>query len=145
MTKLSLEHYPIKDELMVHTSNNYNSFVTFKRASKKRMIDSIKGITKENIIKDCSVVKNAIVFEKNDVLYCKHYDTIIFAFDLKRKEIIEMYLNCSQTSNNQLSYIRNYLEKYNLMTKSESHTFWSAKTKSEPTTRGYRNQFSVSE
>jgi len=136
-----LEHSPIKDELLEEHTNNFGRYyITFKKASKQFMVDSVEGITKDNVVKDIDTVKNAICFIKDDTFYCKHYDTIIFAYSLKNKKILELYGNCSQTSNRQLDFIRNWLigKKY----VDDQKGFYELATNYEPTTRGIRNKFS---
>ena len=135
-----LEHYPIKGRLELQNSDQYGrNWIEYKKASKQFMVESVEGITKKDIVKDIDTVKNAICFIKDDIFYSKHYDTIIFAFSLKSKKILELYGNCSQTSNRQLHYIRRWLiEKKFIDDQSE---FSELATNHEPTTRGMKNKF----
>ena len=52
---------------------------------------------------DLKMVKNAMIFSKNGIVYIKHYDTIIFAYDSKNG-ICEADLDCSSTSNRQIRF-----------------------------------------
>jgi len=139
-----LEHKPIKESLELQNSDEYGrNWIEYKKASKQFMVDSVEGITKENIVKDIDTVKNAICFIKDDIFYSKHYDTIIFAFSLKSKKILELYGNCSQTSNRQLHYIRNWLIEKGFIDSQKfgGYRFNELATKHEPTTRGMKNKF----
>ena len=139
----------LKDELTEDHSNKYgNYWIEFKKASKKLLLDTVNGITKEDIVKEIKPVKNAIIFIKDNVLYCKHYDTIIFAFDFEELDVIELYANCSQTTNRQLDEIAHWLREQGLID-IEKWSEWSwireNHTKHEPTTRGMKNKFWDSE
>lgn len=49
-------------------------------------------------------VKNASIYISNDVIFCKHYETIIFAYDQKNR-VCEIMKDCSRTSNTQIQYL----------------------------------------
>lgn len=51
---------------------------------------------------DMKMVKGASMFMKNGIVYIKHYKTIIFAYD-EKNNICEADLDCSMTSNRQIS------------------------------------------
>ena len=67
------------------------------------LIETIQNADNEKI-KDIKTVKNASIFISNDIVYCRHYDTIIFAYDQKNK-VCEIMKDCSQTSNRQIKYL----------------------------------------
>lgn len=141
--KIPLKIYEIKDELEIQHSSNYGYYLTYKKATKQFLLESVEGLVKEDIFNEIKTVKNAVIFIKDNVLYCKHYDTIILAFDLVELEVLELYGNCSQTSERQLFYILYWLKEQNFI---EFDNCWNFclefATKSEPTIRGEKNQFS---
>ena len=47
------------------------------------------------------LVKNAVIFYENPVVYIKHYATIIFSYNTKNN-VCEVKMNCSMTSNRQI-------------------------------------------
>lgn len=53
---------------------------------------------------DLQTVKNAHIFQDNGIVYCRHYDTIIFAYD-RMNEQCEVRMNLSMTSNRQIKYL----------------------------------------
>lgn len=55
-------------------------------------------------------VKNANVFQENGVYFCRHYDTIIFAYDPSTSKC-EVNWHCSTTSDRM---IRNCLSFFNV-------------------------------
>lgn len=142
---IELEITPVKDDLIDYDHNgSFNSIVSFKKLGKRKLIETVQGITKDNFVSDINVVKNAFCFIKDNIFYCKHYDTIIFAFDLEKKVVLKLYANCSNTSNNQLWQIWNYFNDHELIkSKYFSDFIIENKTDAEPTTRGKRNKFSV--
>jgi len=138
-----LEIQPVKDALIEEGCGNYGNEVRFKKLGKYNLIRTVEGITKDNFVQEIPLVKNAFCFVKDNIFYCKHYDTIIFAFDLKEKKILELYLSCSITSDRQLFFIHRYLNE-NQLTNNECFTdFCAYKTKEEKHTRGKHNKFSL--
>lgn len=143
--KIPMKVYEIKDELELETSNNYGYYVTYKKATKKLLLESVEGLVKEDIFNEIKTVKNAVIFIKDNVLYCKHYDTIILAFDLVELQVLELYGNCSHTSERQLNYIVDWLKEQNLVEFNDYGYYdfcIKNATKSEPTIRGAKNKFS---
>ncbi len=65
--------------------------------------DLIKNCPMDSFDSDLKLVKNASMFSKNGIIYIKHYNTIIFAYDSK-KNITEADYDCSPTSNRQIRY-----------------------------------------
>lgn len=65
--------------------------------------DLIKNCPLDSFDSDLTLVKNASVFSKNGIIYIKHYNTIIFAYDSKTKRCEADY-DCSMTSNRQIRY-----------------------------------------
>ena len=64
------------------------------------------------VIKSCNadlkMVKNAAIFrDKNNIVYIKHYEVIIFAYD-EKNNICEIDFNCSPTSNRQINFALSY-------------------------------------
>jgi len=53
---------------------------------------------------DLKTVKNASIFNQNGIVFCKHYDTIIFAYDINN-QVCEIRDNLSPTSNKQIKYL----------------------------------------
>ncbi len=80
--------------------------------------DLIKNCPLDSFDSDLKLVKNASVFSKNGIIYIKHYNTIIFAYDSKNKKC-EVDYDCSQTSNRQISYA---LEHFNIECESVINT-----------------------
>lgn len=142
---IELEITPVKDELINYEGGNaWHSNYSFKKLGKRKLIETVQGINKDNFVSDIDVVKNAFCFIKDNIFYCKHYDTIIFAFDLEKKVVLKLYANCSNTSNNQLWQIWSYFKDKGLIkSKYFSDFIIENKTDAEPTTRGKRNKFSV--
>ena len=70
----------------------------------------IDTIQKNNQLErhDIKTVKNASVFQANGIMYCKHYDTIIFAWDMNNG-VCEVLYDLSTTSNRQISHLINAL------------------------------------
>ena len=68
------------------------------------LIDTIENNENRDQIRDIKTVKNAKIYSSNGILYCQHYDTIIFAHDPKNK-ICEIQKDLSQTSNRQIKYL----------------------------------------
>jgi len=59
----------------------------------------IKTIQNDNTEKiKLKLPRNANLFKSNNIYYCVHYDTVIFAFDSENKTC-EIDYNCSPTSN----------------------------------------------
>ena len=65
-------------------------------------------------IKDVKTVKNAKIFFSNGIVFCQHYETIIFAFDMNNK-ICEIQKDLSMTSNTQIKFL---IEAYGIDPKS---------------------------
>ena len=78
------------------------------------LIETIQENTKRDQIKNIKTVKNAKIYSSNGILYCQHYDTIIFAHDPKNK-ICEIQKNVSMTSNRQIKFL---IEAYGIDPKS---------------------------
>ena len=53
---------------------------------------------------DLKTVKNASIFQHSGVIYCRHYDTVIFAYDINNQKC-EVLMNLSMTSNRQIKYL----------------------------------------
>ena len=68
------------------------------------LIDTIQQNENRDKIKNIKTVKNAKIYSSNGILYCQHYDTIIFAFD-EKNQICEIQKDLSQTSNRQIKYL----------------------------------------
>ncbi len=49
------------------------------------------------------MVKNASIFSENGVYFIRHYETIIFAYDLQ-SGLAEINWHCSRTSDKQIRY-----------------------------------------
>ena len=73
------------------------------------LIDTIQQNENRDKIKDIKTVKNAKIYSSNGILYCQHYDTIIFAFD-EKNQICEIQKDLSQTSNRQIKYLTEALK-----------------------------------
>ncbi len=69
--------------------------------------DLIKNCPLDSFDSDLTLVKNASVFSKNGIIYIKHYNTIIFAYDSKTKRC-EADFKCSMTSDRQIRYALNH-------------------------------------
>ena len=65
-------------------------------------------------IKDVKTVKNAKIFFSNGIVFCQHYQEIIFAFDMNNK-ICEIQKDLSMTSNRQIKFL---IEAYGIDPKS---------------------------
>jgi len=74
------------------------------------------------------LVKNATVFSENGVIFCRHYDTIIFAFNPQTREA-QARFNCSATSNRQIKFCLDFfdLDKSTVtdMQKIEGYSNWA--------------------
>ena len=66
------------------------------------LIDAIENNENRDQIRDIKTVKNAKIYSSNGILYCQHYNTIIFAYDGITCEIQK---DLSQTSNRQIKYL----------------------------------------
>lgn len=75
--------------------------------TKSQQAKLIKNVDDMQNINGVKLVKNAIVFQKNDVYFCRHYDTIIFAYKPKTKQI-EIDADCSPTSNRQIDNLMEF-------------------------------------
>ncbi|MCP6727258.1 MAG: hypothetical protein KJI69_04480 [Patescibacteria group bacterium] len=144
-TRVRLIINPIKDQLQEEHQDQYRYWISFKKASLTSLIDSVDDLTKKDVVRDIMTVKNAICFTRDGVLFCKHYDTIIFAYELQSKKVLELYANCSQTTNRQLDYIVSWLKKQGHIDQNRWDWIRENHTKYEPTTRGVKNKFWDSE
>ena len=63
----------------------------------------IKNCDIEGFNSSMDLVKNASVFIKDGIVYIKHYNTIIFAYD-QQNNICECDFDCSMTSNRQINF-----------------------------------------
>ena len=61
-------------------------------------------------IRDIKTVKNAKIFFSNGIVFCQHYQEIIFAFDMNNK-ICEIQKDLSMTSNRQIKFL---IEAYDI-------------------------------
>jgi len=67
------------------------------------LIETIQG--NSNLVRqDLKTVKNASIFQDSGVIYCRHYETVIFAYDINNQKC-EIRKNLSQTSNKQIKYL----------------------------------------
>jgi len=73
------------------------------------LIETIEQSDQERLT-EIKTVKQASVYNSHGIVFCRHYDTIIFAYDQKNK-VCEIRKDCSMTSNRQLRYM---LDFYNL-------------------------------
>ena len=78
------------------------------------LIDAIENNENRDQIRDIKTVKNAKIYSSNGILYCQHYDTIIFAHDPKNK-ICEIQKDLSMTSNRQIKYLTEALKIENVV------------------------------
>ena len=78
------------------------------------LIDTIQQNENRDKIKNIKTVKNAKIYSSNGILYCQHYDTIIFAFD-EKNQICEIQKDLSQTSNRQIKYLTEALKIENVV------------------------------
>ena len=78
------------------------------------LIDTIQQNENRDKIKNIKTVKNAKIYSSNGILYCQHYDTIIFAFD-EKNQICEIQKDLSQTSNRQIKYLTEALKIENIV------------------------------
>ena len=86
------------------------------------LINTIQQNENRDKIKDIKTVKNAKIYSSNGILYCQHYDTIIFAFD-EKNQICEIQKDLSQTSNRQIKYLTEALNIENVINVSR-HNKW---------------------
>lgn len=63
----------------------------------------IKNCDIDSFNEDLQLVKNASIFVQKGVIYIRHYQTIIFAYDPVSKRC-ECDLDCSPTSNRQIRF-----------------------------------------
>ena len=68
------------------------------------LIDTIQQNENRDKIKDIKTVKNAKIYQSDNIIYCQHYETVIFAFD-EKNQICEIQKDLSQTSNRQIKYL----------------------------------------
>ena len=66
------------------------------------LINTIQQNENRDKIKDIKTVKNAKIYQSGNIIYCQHYETVIFAFDGITCEIQK---DLSQTSNRQIKYL----------------------------------------
>ena len=78
------------------------------------LIDTIQQNENRDKIKNIKTVKNAKIYSSNGILYCQHYDTIIFAFD-EKNQICEIQKDLSMTSNRQIKYLTEALKIENVV------------------------------
>ena len=78
------------------------------------LIDTIENNENRDQIRDIKTVKNAKIYSSNGILYCQHYETIIFAFDMNNK-ICEIQKDLSSTSNRQIKYLTEALKIENVV------------------------------
>ena len=78
------------------------------------LIDAIENNENREKIKDVKTVKNAKIFFSNGIVFCQHYQEIIFAFDMNNK-ICEIQKDLSLTSNRQIKFL---IEAYGIDPKS---------------------------
>lgn len=67
------------------------------------LIETIQN-QQSQTIKDIKTVKKATVTMSGNIIYCRHYETIIFAYDTESK-LCEIVKDCSTTSNRQIKYL----------------------------------------
>jgi len=67
------------------------------------LIETIQN-QQSQTIKDIKTVKKATVTMSGNTIYCRHYETIIFAYDIESK-LCEIVKDCSTTSNRQIKYL----------------------------------------
>lgn len=97
--------------------------MSFERIGKRQMLSDFNKFNEDNervrhvenleysdVIKDIDLVKNALCVIKDNIFYCKHYDTIIFAYDIETKHTMKLYWDCSQTSNRMIWSSVHYLQ-----------------------------------
>ena len=68
------------------------------------LIETIQTNEKRDQIKNIKTVKNAKIYHYNGIVYCQHYDTVIFAYDTQN-QVCEIQKNLSMTSNQQIKYL----------------------------------------
>ena len=78
------------------------------------LIHEIQNNKNRDQIKDVKTVKNAKIFFSNGIVFCQHYQEIIFAFDMNNK-ICEIQKDLSLTSNRQIKFL---IEAYGIDPKS---------------------------
>lgn len=86
----------IKEQAEVYKNTNHGDWKFYKTLPKYVILQNEEY---DNVVKSIKCVKNAVCFIKDDIFKCKHYDTIIFEYDLKQDRIITLGLDYSQTSN----------------------------------------------
>ena len=74
------------------------------------LIDTIQQNENREKIKDIKTVKNAKIYQSDNIIYCQHYDTIILAYDHENK-ICEIQKDLSLTSNRQIKFL---IEAYDI-------------------------------
>ena len=74
------------------------------------LIDTIENNENRDQIRDIKTVKNAKIYSSNGIVFCQHYQEIIFAFDMNNK-ICEIQKDLSMTSNTQIKFL---IEAYNI-------------------------------
>ena len=72
------------------------------------LIDTIQQNENRDKIKDIKTVKNAKIYQSGNIIYCQHYETVIFAYDGITCEIQK---DLSMTSNTQIKFL---IEAYNI-------------------------------
>ena len=68
------------------------------------LIHEIQNNKNRDQIKNIKTVKNAKIYQSDNIIYCQHYETVIFAFD-EKNQICEIQKDLSQTSNRQIKYL----------------------------------------
>lgn len=76
-------------------------------------------------------VKNAAVFQSGNIVYCLHYDTVIFALDLNTRKA-EILKNLSPTSNRQIKYLVEFFNPTEITNLNEGHKKYEKWSFSEP-------------
>ena len=72
------------------------------------LIDTIQQNENRDKIKNIKTVKNAKIYQSGNIIYCQHYETVIFAYDVITCEIQK---DLSITSNTQIKFL---IEAYNI-------------------------------
>ena len=68
------------------------------------LLEQIQNNKQRDQIKDVKTVKNAKVFFSKGIVFCQHYQEIIFAYDMNNK-ICEIQKDLSMTSNRQIKFL----------------------------------------
>ena len=68
------------------------------------LLEQIQNNTDRDQIKDVKTVKNAKIYFSKGIVFCQHYQEIIFAYDINNK-ICEIQDNLSMTSNRQIKFL----------------------------------------